>query len=113
MKGLIKLREGIHHRILTLRSFEHAMSQPQFDRLWDSSPDAVKEKLCEIIDKVDKKGLKDWMGNHPSLDLGELSIHKLRKIAQRMSVLDYSRMDKGRLVAAITEREEDYGTKQD
>tara|TARA_Y100000310_G_scaffold338964_1_gene430147 strand:- start:67 stop:336 length:270 start_codon:yes stop_codon:yes gene_type:complete len=88
------------------------MSHPRFDRLWDSSSDEVKEKLCALVEKMDKKGFKDWADNHPSIDLGELSVHKLRKIAQRMSVPDYSRLDKGRLVAAIVEREEDYGTKQ-
>ena len=99
--GLFKLKEEVHNRILKLRSIEGMLLSLRFDRLWtDSTPDD-KAKVTELIENADKKGVQKWIRDHASIDLGEMSILKLREIGQRLRVPNYSRLDKPLLLSAI------------
>jgi hypothetical protein len=45
--------------------------------------------------------LKDWVHDHPHLELGEKSLERLRKMASDLEIKNYSRLSKHRLISAI------------
>ena len=111
-KGMIRLQEELHWRILSLRSIETMIRRPEFERLWDDSSDEKKEELRKLIEDANRDKVKDWMTGHPSLDLTEKKLSDLQKIAYRLGVKNYSRLGKLELVKAIKTCEEQYGTQQ-
>jgi hypothetical protein len=76
-----------------------------FERLWDASDTSQQKKVQTYIDKLDKPGIQTWMQGHPSLDVEELSVRQLYPIARRLQILNYSRLPKECLVAAIKKAE--------
>jgi len=107
MSGIVKLRETLHYRILLARSIEYLVSGLMFERLWEASDKDQQAKAQKYIDKFDKPGIQQWMQAHPSLDVEELSVRQLYPIAQRLNILNYSRLPKECLVAAIKKAESD------
>lgn len=111
-KGMIRLQEELHFKILSLRSIETVIRRPEFERLWDDSSEEQREELQQHINNADKDKVREWMAEHPSLDLMEKKLSDLQKIAYRLGVKNYSRLGKLELVQAIKTREEKYGTQQ-
>ena len=60
-------------------------------------------KLTELVTAGNKEGLKQWIKNHPDLDLGEMNVSRLRVIAQELGVYNYSRLSRGELIRGIKE----------
>jgi len=110
--GLFKLKEEVHNRILKLRSIEGMLLSLRFDRLWTDSSDTDKAKVTVLIKKTDKKGVQKWIKDHVSIDLGEMSILKLRDIGKRLRVPNYSRLDKALLLAEIMKLEGEHDGKE-
>ena len=111
-RGLIRLQEELHYRILSLRSIETVVRRPDFERLWDDSSSEQKEELRKLIIDANRDGVRNWMDNHPSLDLMEKKLCDLQKIAYRLGIKNHTRLGKLPLVQAIKTREEKYGTQQ-
>lgn len=109
-KGLIKLQEELHHKVLKLRSIEAMIRRPEFERLWADSSNEHQEALKKLIDVADKDKVREWIRNHPSLDLAEKPLCDLQKIAYKLGIKNYSRLGKVDLVRAIRNKEEKYGT---
>ena len=109
MMGLMKLREEVHNRAMTFRTIENILLRPMFVRLWIDSTDAEKKTVEEIIKQGDRNRLNKWMENHPSVDLGEKPFRNLRRIGQKLGIENYSRLDRAQLIAAIIQKEMNYG----
>lgn len=105
MAGLIRMQEEIHNKILKLRSIEAMISRPSFPRLWEDSPDDLKDDFQILLDNIDKEGILVWIRDHPSLELGERSLTDLKRIAQRLGIKNYSRKGKPELINDIEDRE--------
>jgi hypothetical protein len=111
-KGLIKLQEEFHHRLLKLRSIEAMIRRPQFERLWGDSTPEDKIQLEQYLFEANKDGVIMWMKEHPSLELTEKPLVDLKKIAYKLGVKNISRKGKIELVRNIQEKEKQYGTQQ-
>jgi hypothetical protein len=111
-KGLIKLQEEFHHRLLKLRSIEAMIRRPQFERLWGDSDECDKVQLQQYLFEANKDGVIRWMKDHPSLQLEEKPLVDLKKIAYKLGISNYSRKGKLQLVRDIKEKEDKYGTHQ-
>ena len=94
----------VHNKILSYRSIEHLINQPYFERLWQVSTGLSRILFRKMADKGDRLGCHNWIHNHPSLELGELSIRQLRKIAYEVGVKNYSRLSKYELIVGIQEK---------
>jgi len=88
-----------------MRRLEHLILSPLFERLWKDSDEGLKDAATKRVFAGDLRGLKAWMRNHPSIDLGEKSVRTLREIGQRQGIANYSRLTKVELMSAIRERE--------
>ena len=106
MKGLVKLREEAHNRVLNYRTIENIILRPRFIRLWHDSNKEEKEVVAAAIECGDRKGLQKWMREHSSLDLGEKPIIQLRKIGKKLGVKYYAQLSHSELVAEIIKKEE-------
>lgn len=105
MSGLIRLREGLHNRLLKLRSIEAMVAQPSFARLWNDSTEEMRTKLQVSIDTGDRQAVANWIKQHPSLELGERSLTELKRIARDLRIPNYSRLGKPQLIHQIQECE--------
>jgi len=103
-REMIRLQLDLHEHILNLRSIENTINKDFFDRLWDASDEDQRTKVREIIMRGDKDALALWMESHPDIDLGEMSKNKLIKLAQRLRVTNYSRLDRHELEDAINDK---------
>ena len=77
MKGLIKLKEEAHNRVLNYRTIENIILRPRFSRLWMDSTAEEKKVVVTFVEAGDRKRLQKWMLDHPSLDLGEKSLSQI------------------------------------
>lgn len=106
MQGIHKTRETLHAKILRLRSIEGIVTSLRFERLWDDSSKGQREEVVEYIKKESKAKIQDWMRTHHSLELGELSTTRLKELARKMRVPNYSRKTKLELIRSIKEAED-------
>ena len=83
----------------------------KFQRLWDDSTIEQQQAACRYVRKDDVVLLRKWIAEHPSFELGELGIRRLREIARKAGVRNYSRKDKSELIIAIQFKESDSGNK--
>jgi len=109
-KGLIRIQEELHHRILKLRSIEAIIRRPQFERLWADSAPVDQGILEKHLADADKDAIIKWAKEHPSLELVEKPLVDLKKIAYNLGITNYSRKGKLELVQDIQEKEKQYGT---
>lgn len=112
MSGIHKIREELHNKVLRLRSIESVVSSDKFERLWEVSNDAEKEKVSKLIEKADRLKVSDWVKTHPSISYGEMGVISLKRVAQRMRIPHYSRLTQTELIQAIEAKEKSDGKKQ-
>lgn len=103
--SLNDVRMRLHNMILEFRSVEGIISRTAFEQIWDASSNEEKEAAIILIEWGNKEELLDWMKEHPSKELGELPMTRLKQIASKMRVVGYSRMSKRDLLIAITKKE--------
>lgn len=106
MHGIHKAREILHAKILRLRSIEGIVCSLMFERLWDDSSKEQRGEAITFIKKENKVKIQNWMRIHPSLELGELSTSRLKELARKMRVPNYSRKTKVELIQSIKEAED-------
>jgi len=110
MDGIHKIREKLHARILLLRSIEGTLSSIRFERLWSDSDKKQRKEVLDYLDAEDKEAIVTWLRNHPSLDVAELPLSRIKELAQKLRIRYYSRLGKLELIRAIREIED--GSKQ-
>jgi hypothetical protein len=108
MAGILKLREEVHNRILKMRSLEALILRPQFERLWESSSEILRQEARVIISLGNREGLLAWIQSHPSLDLAERSTKELKEVARKLGISNWSRLSKLELLIAIQRKEENH-----
>lgn len=108
-KGLIRLQEGLHHRLLKLRSIDAIIQSRSFERLWDDSGREQQKVVEAAINDCNPFTIRDWMRHHPSLELAEKKLSVLQEIAVRLGIRNISRQGKMELVNAIMQKEK-YGS---
>jgi hypothetical protein len=74
----------------------------RFENLYKASDEGQKDLVRMKIETGDFKGVKDWV-RAQSLD--EMSIRDLYKVARRLNISGYSRMNKFVLVETIKQKE--------
>lgn len=110
LKGLTKLREEVHNRAITFRTIENIILRPQFTRLWIDSDESERIDIEGIVLRGDRKGVYEWIKNHPSIDLGEKPFRRLREIAKRLGIKNYARLDRLDLIVEIIDKEKEHGS---
>jgi hypothetical protein len=105
MKGLLRLKEEVHNRVLILRTIENIILRPKFARLWYDSSESEKEEVIKIIEESNRSKLYEWVRKHHSLDLGEKPVKQLRDIAKRSGIKYYAKLTHAQLIAEIIEKE--------
>lgn len=106
MHGIHKAREILHAKILRLRSIEGIVTSLRFERLWDDSKKEQREEVIGYIKKENKVKIQTWMRTHPSLELGEINTARLKELARKLRVPNYSRKTKLELIRSIKEVED-------
>ncbi len=86
--------------------------RPQFERLWADSSEGEQACFRKLIAAANRDSARDWMREHPSLDLAEKKLCDLQEIGYKLGIKNYSRLSKLELVRAIRMKEEKYGTHQ-
>lgn len=103
VKGIHKVREEFHNRVLNLRRIEAVLLRCEFEHLWEVSDKETKDKVRKLIKEGDREAILTWMREHPSLDIGEKPVRELRKIAKSLQIKNYSRMGRVQLLMSIRE----------
>ena len=104
--NLKKVRADVHSKILNLRSIEQQINTTRFHNLWEDSTDYQRQRVEQIIGIGDRGSLWIWIRRHPSLDLGEMHVTELRRIAKLRRIPNYSRLSKIQLLTEIREGNE-------
>jgi hypothetical protein len=98
---LNRLRGKVHRNILNLRSVEAVIYKDEFERLYEASTEEQKKEVEKIILDGGRIKLADWMLMHPDIDPGELSGNKVKELAKRLGIANYSRLGRATLVSMI------------
>ena len=101
MKEYDQLHRDIHNQILTSRSLFGLLSKESVRQLWDNSTPTQKVTFRAWLRKGNKEKLMEWIRNHPSLEFGEMPVSRLRVLAQKKQILNYSRLDKTELIREL------------
>jgi len=104
-RGLIKIQEELHHRLLKLRSIDALIHRPEFEALWNDSTVPEQAELVEFITQANREALYKWVREHPSLDVTQKSLPRLRAQARRLGLENFSRLGKIELIRNILEKE--------
>ena len=105
MEGIHSVREKLHSKVLRLRSIEGLVSSILFERLWSDSTMKQRKEAIEYIKTEARKKLITWTQTHESLDIAELPFARLKALARKLCVRNYSRLSKLELIRAIKEVE--------
>ena len=95
------LQIEIHQKMLDLRNVEALLAQFNFEILWKAEKDESRQRLIKWAMEGEKVLIEDWIKNHPSLDLGELSVNRLKAIAKKRHVTNYSRLNREELIITL------------
>lgn len=93
----------VHERILALRNIETLIKKQGFKRLWNASDKEQRKIVTDAINNFDRESISDWMYTHPDIDYGEMPILALKEIARKLSIPNYSRLNKAALIMEITD----------
>jgi len=101
-----KIKEDLHADILNLRNIETLINSASFDLLCKSSSEEQLKAIKSIIKQRDRTALDTWVKDHPTHELGEMSVRRLRELASKKRVPNYSRLDKLGLLQALQKEPE-------
>jgi hypothetical protein len=105
MAGLKQLQEALHRKILNLRSVESMIGSYTFEHLWEASDGEEKNAVAWFVEAGKRKALLRWIRKHPSIEYGEMSLTRLKEVAQKLSIKNYSRLSKLELIRIIKTEE--------
>jgi hypothetical protein len=91
----------VHRKILNARSILQIIGSDKFKELWEDTPESERKRVEHIILSNGKDELGIWVKFHPKMELGELSIIRLRERARRLRIKNYCRMAKHELIREI------------
>lgn len=98
---LTELRHIARTKALLYRSCEYVLSKRGWDRIWPHLSVQDRVLLYSLVRGCKVDALKEWVHDHPHLELGEKSVARLRDIARDLGIKNYSRLSKHRLISAI------------
>ena len=88
-----------------IRSIYRTLDTAKFFMMFLESTDVEAEKLEKIVAQNDRKGFHDWIKQHHTNTLNELSILDLKQRARKFGVNSYSTMNRKQLLEAIIVKE--------
>lgn len=100
------MRESQRLKALLHRSLERIINKPIFQILWDESTDKHRATAVLYLKEGLKSGLLDWIKNHPSLSHADRNTGRLKEIARKLRIKNWSRLSKLELLKAIEQKEE-------
>lgn len=94
---IITVKEGINikRKILTLLESE------KFDALFNQSNDKEKREICLLVLASRHTEVKEWMDNHPSIPISQLSHKQLLVLAKAHKIPNYSRLTTSELCEEV------------
>ena len=98
-KGLIKLRENFHNKVLHVRCIEYILKTYEFEDFWDSLSEDDKIEFEEILNKLNKDDITKYMKEKES----NTTVQELRQRASKLGIRSYSTMYKHELLYHIKE----------
>lgn len=107
MKDLEDLCFKVQKKVCNARCIQSMIITEKFKKLWQSSTQLEKERISAIVLGNNKDEVDLWMKYHPSIELGELPIRRLRERARRLRVKNYCRLTKFELIREIKLAEKD------
>lgn len=84
-----------------LRSIQQVISSESFRILYEQSSDIEKKRITAIVTSCKKDEIDLWMHTHPKVELGELSLGRLRERGKRLRIKNYCRLAKFELIREI------------
>ena len=91
----------VHDRFLQMKPVLCLVDNPKFQELWRLSDSATRHRALHAINNRDPVTVREWMAEHPSIDVEDLPISQLRQRGSRLAIPRYSRMSKEDLILAI------------
>ena len=85
------------------RSIVTLLNSIKFRRIWNHSTEEQKKIFVKDLKCRDIQLIKDWLNNHPSIDLEEKNIRQLRNIAKELGIRNWCRMTLVEIINAITD----------
>ena len=98
---LIELKNYARMRTLAFRSVSYVLRKRGWDKIWPTLTMAEQNSIEAWVQLGESENLKDWVHDHPNLEMGEKSMERLREIASGLNIKNYSRLSKHRLISAI------------
>ena len=105
MMSLTKILERQRQKVLLDRSIERIINKPSFGVLWEESDFLTRWIVNDWIMDGDKDDLTNWLGSHKSLSLEDKSTVRLKDMARKLQIKNWSRLSKLELIRAIKQRE--------
>lgn len=101
MKDLEELFLRVHRKMNQARSILQMITTDKFKTLWEGSSELEKKRMVSIVLGNNKDEVDLWIKHHPSMEVGELSIRRLRERGKRLRIKNYCRLMKYELVREI------------
>lgn len=98
---LIELRNYARMRALEYRSVSYVLGKRGWNKIWPTLSNAEQSRIMDWVHEGKSDALKNWVHDHPHLEMGEKSMWRLREIASDLGITNYSRLSKHRLISAI------------
>lgn len=99
--ALRELRNYARVTALAYRSVAYVLGKRGMDKIWPHLTCNEQARISAWVKLGESENLKDWVHDHPHLELGEKSVARLRGIAADLDISNYSRLSKHRLISAI------------
>lgn len=99
------LMETARLKLCDYRNIITLLERPDFQRLFDSCPEAEQDKVTNLIVAGAHEVLRTWYRGKNHQDLGDKSVRDLRQIASNLAIPDYARLRKSVLLSEIVKRQ--------
>ena len=95
-----------HRMHLHAKSTATIVRSKMFEVLYSDSKPKEKELVIKLIEGSKREEILNWMQNHPSFSLCEMSSRQLKSRARILCIRYYGILTKSELIRAIQNREE-------
>ena len=95
------LQQQVKRTLQRNRAIFRLLHTPVLIELWEKSDEETKKKLASYVNNEDKLMVRTWLKEHPFLELGDMPLEILKVKAQKLGVINYSRICKEELIMAL------------
>lgn len=95
-----------HRRLLEYRRLERIVLSKSFEVAFSKGP---TDNVTKLVEACACDELEQWIRQTLAESYGEYSVKRLRQLAIRLAIKNYSFMDKPELLHAIVEKESEQG----